>query len=67
MLSRGQFRPKDLKIRKDALKAFQEVRSPRKEEEIEEISYHSDLDDEPLEKETVDETQFDDENMLKMD
>ena len=31
-----------------ALKAFQEIKSPRKQEEkIEEISYKSDLDDEP--------------------
>ena len=67
MLSRGSYRPKDLSIRKGAVKAFQELKSPRnKEELIEEISYKSDLDDEP-EQETIDETQFDDENPPNLD
>ena len=68
MLSRGSYRPKDLSIRKGALKAFQDIKSPRKQEEqqIEEISYKSDLDDEP-EQETIDETQFDDENLQNLD
>lgn len=67
MLSRGSYRPKDLHIRKGALKAFQEVKSPRKqEEEVEEISYKSDLDDEP-DQETIDETLFDDENLKNLD